>query len=81
MHACRALPLIRRVSKATSVAVSSVYTTLGRRSAAMDQWRPQSPATMACQNSMGGLVLRMLSSSLARGNQWPVCAVARAMCT
>ena len=65
--------------QATAPAVSRVYTKAGVRKAARLQWRPQSPATMACQNSSGGLVLRMWSRSETSGNQWPEAAVSRAM--
>ena len=68
-----------QVKKATSAAVAKVYSTLGRRSSSMDQCVPQPPATMACQMSKGGLVLRVPSSSDCSGNQWPLSEVMRAM--
>ena len=75
----RRLPLMRQVKNASSAVVAKVYAMEGRRSAIRFQFAPQPLATMACQISSGGLVLRVPTNSLCKGSQWPDSAVMRAM--
>ena len=61
-------------------AVAKVHTRLGQRSDSSVQCRPWSVESMPCQMRNGGFVFTMSGISDLSGSQWPLAAVARAIC-